>query len=300
MIFDNGRNWKETETGSSAFFNLIDIPDGGISGKIENSYPISHNKLFVRLYIPGEDVSFTLETEKTGHYTFRGIPDGTYRGEAGMSIAGENEWDWKLYDPFLGPDGKPGRITINGKITPGIDFTFASSGKNPPGPEKSRPTAEIGSAALSLTLYDSTSAMIEKGGVLFLRQLPTEGEFLHPIMVVPFDKPEGTIELEHIPNRSLFVAVELFGKVMEQPGRYLAFISDDFGEPFRIDFASHENWKASVTVYDTNRRIDSVNNRPSASFGLQLLNVNERNGNVCLQSAVSEDAGVDSGYPMLR
>ena len=164
--------------GDSATFNFIDKPDGGISGTITNSTIFTAQRYFIRLYVPElHDVSFEFETERDGEYTFDGIPEGTYYAEAGMSIVGGDEWQWKVHARHFNENGDEKEIVIGSSIVPGINWEFTTTDT-----DTTTTKGEVkGDGVLTLTVIDSIQAMYEKGMVLLFEKLPSEGEHIQPL-----------------------------------------------------------------------------------------------------------------------
>ena len=244
-IVENGQNRVETEVGDSAFFNLIDKPAGGISGTIENTTGLEAARYFIRVY--GSDQqggSYQFETTSDGSYTFDGIPEGTYYAEAGMSVAGEDEWQWKARLQYSDGSGQMKQLIIGGTVVDGIDwkFTAADTGTGGTGEQQK------GDGTLLVTVTDETGTTFEKGIVMLFENIPGPDTREMPVATYQIDKTGEPVAFGEIPNKKLYVGVELNGKDGDNYRRFVAFAMKSDGTPEEFDFSTTDTLEASVTV----------------------------------------------------
>ncbi len=244
-ILENGRTWVEVEVGDTAYFNLIDKPSGGISGTIENATGMDAARYFVRVY--GSDQQggqFQFETTSDGNYTFDGIPEGTYYAEAGMSVAGGDAWKWNYKVQYGDGNGQMTQITIGTSIVGGIDWKLTSSDTGNGGPIEQ----QKGNGTLLLTVTDETGTTFEKGEVMLFENMPGPEQQSMPVRSYPFNKTGEEITLNEVPNKKLFVGVQIVGNDGDMVRRFVAFAANSDGSPLVLDFSTADTLDAAVTV----------------------------------------------------
>ena len=263
LIVENGTNWMEVAVGDTAYFNLVDKPSGGIGGSIENATSYTVNKIFIRVYsADSTGRGYSFETTQGGAYTFDGIPAGTYYAEAGMSVAGGDEWQWKVYQRYADSTGTAKQIVVGTAVVTGINWKFTANdtAMKPPVEEQK------GTATLNLTVNKTFDASVEKGMVSLLEKIPMQGEYVQPLRTYTVTGIDSTLVLGEVPNRKLFVVVELAGKSGETYSMYRSFAKNGDGSPYLLRFDSIAVLDLSMTLDENDRVVDSSGGNAKA-FG---------------------------------
>ncbi len=113
---------------------------------------------------------------------------------------------------------------------------------------------ESGNGVVILTIIDSTNAMIEKGTIMVFDRVPVDGEQTLPLRTFSLDNIRTPLLCNGIPARKIVVAVELYGKVLDQNCRYFSIVRDNQGNPSFLDFGSTDTVHATVPVFEKDCR----------------------------------------------
>ena len=270
MIVEGGKRWKEVRVGDTVLFNLIDKPEGGIRGRVVNTTGVSAKSCWLSLFDENDpEAAFHFELSTDGAYSFDGIPAGNYFVEAGMMLAGSEGVPLKIRKRLQNERDEIRLLSIKNRIVDGLDWKFSR--------EDIRQSADNGTAGdgiLFLTVVDSTKAMIEKGTVHFLDRLPNGKETVLPVYSHSIENRLTAVTITGVPNRPLYVAVELAGRVLMQPQSYEKFLTGKDGRPLLLSFVKENECAAEVTVLEEDRR----------DFGKGVI---ERDGNGLIKGTVT-------------
>ncbi len=241
LVLEKGNTSILAKAGDSVKFNFIDKPAGGISGSITNQTGFTVQKIFVMLHDTansGGDYNF--ESTQTGSYVFDGIPQGIYYAEGGLVLIKDSS-TIKVWKKFATDSGKIIPITVGTTVTNGISWIFtANDTVNQQGTIN-------GKGILKLTLIDSTKVSIEKVGVMFFDHIPSAGENIQPVRYYGMQTISPVMQINDIPNKSLYVAVEMFGRINGISVRYFAFAKDG-DSPKLLNFQTADTQSVSLMI----------------------------------------------------
>jgi len=253
LTVEDGKTWVEVAVGDTARFNLVDKPAGGISGTIENTTTYNAKRFFVRVYTADSSKNtFQVETAQAGAYIFDGIPAGTYFAEAGMSVEGD-EWKWVAHQRYTDESGISKKIIISDAVVPNINwkFTAVDTVTNPP-------IEQNGTGVLTLKIKSTVTASIEKGMVILLEKIPMQGENIQPMKTFPVGNVDSSMVFTEVPNKKLYVVVEVAGKTGTTYARYRTFAKNSDGSPRMLGFDSIAAFNVTVEISDKDRVNDST------------------------------------------
>jgi len=287
-IIEGGHDWVDVGVGDTAYFNFIDKPAGGIAGTLTNSTDASHRYFYVRVYGSDNGESYQFQTETDGAYTFDGIPEGTWYAEAGMSVQGEDEFNWKSYAYYAGDNGEKKAIVIGGDVVDGIDFEFNQLNAG----QDSGSYQEVkGDGVLNLTVNNETGTTFEKGMVMLFDDLPDGTEDIMPLRNYELQGTGTRVALTEVPNQSVYVVVELVGSAGDSMRYFMNAVVGDDGKPAALDFASQNEQTADVTLTDEDQHGMPVDGDPVMPVG---------NGKISGTVIYNGDLPTDKMYVLLH